>query len=77
MSRQIDQACEIEELHRRHALAAQAAKSAAQAAVSAWFCEECGEAIPEERRLAVPGCRCCTECQEEIERYGKTRIAAR
>jgi phage/conjugal plasmid C-4 type zinc finger protein, traR family len=77
VSRQIDQACEIEELHRRYALEAQAAKSAAASIVSAWFCEECGEAIPEERRLAVPGCRCCTECQEEIERYGKTRIAAR
>ena len=45
-------------------------------AVSAYECEECGEAIPEARRAAVPGCRCCTACQQEIERYGKTRFAA-
>lgn len=53
-----------------------AAAYAAQPAVSAYECEECGEAIPEERRAAVPGCRCCTACQQEIERYGKTRFAA-
>jgi phage/conjugal plasmid C-4 type zinc finger TraR family protein len=28
-------------------------------------CEECGEAIPEPRRLAVPGVRLCVQCQEE------------
>jgi phage/conjugal plasmid C-4 type zinc finger TraR family protein len=28
-------------------------------------CEECGEAIPEPRRLAVPGVRLCLPCQEE------------
>ena len=38
-------------------------------------CEECGEPIPEARRAAVIGCRCCTECQQEIEKYGKTRFA--
>jgi phage/conjugal plasmid C-4 type zinc finger TraR family protein len=31
-------------------------------------CEDCGEEIPEARRRAVPGCRCCVECQEERER---------
>ena len=76
MSRQIDQACEIEEMHRRLALEEQIRKSQTAAAVSAYECEECGEAIPEERRAAVPGCRCCTACQQEIERYGKTRFAA-
>ena len=28
-------------------------------------CEECGEPIPEPRRLAVPGVRLCLPCQEE------------
>lgn len=77
MSRQIDQACEIEEMHRRLALEEQARKSQAAAAISAYECEECGEPIPEARRRAVIGCRCCVTCQEEIEHYGKTRIAAR
>ena len=75
MSRQIDQACEIEEMHRRIALEEQVRKSQTAAAVSAYECEECGEPIPEERRRA--GCRCCVDCQNEIEYYGKTRIAAR
>lgn len=35
--------------------------------VSAKFCAECGEPIPEARRLAVPGCRLCIECQTERE----------
>ena len=28
-------------------------------------CEECNEAIPEPRRLAMPGVRLCVACQEE------------
>lgn len=31
------------------------------------FCAECGEPIPEARRLAVSGCRLCIECQTELE----------
>lgn len=31
---------------------------------SANECEDCGEAIPEGRRLAVPGCKRCTDCEE-------------
>lgn len=30
---------------------------------SAEDCESCGADIPEARRLAVPGCRFCVECQ--------------
>lgn len=71
-----DQAAEIEQMQRQIALDAQAAAYAAQPAVSAYECEECGETIPEARRAAAPGCRCCTACQQEIERYGKTRFAA-
>lgn len=28
-------------------------------------CEECGEAIPEARRKAIPGVRLCVNCQAE------------
>jgi phage/conjugal plasmid C-4 type zinc finger TraR family protein len=31
-------------------------------------CEECGKAIPEARRKAVPGVRLCIECQAEIDK---------
>jgi phage/conjugal plasmid C-4 type zinc finger TraR family protein len=31
-------------------------------------CEECGEEIPEARRLAVRGCKTCIECQNHIDR---------
>ena len=31
---------------------------------SAHECEECGNAIPEARRLAVPGVSLCVSCQE-------------
>ena len=30
-------------------------------------CEECAEAIPEGRRLAVPGVRRCVDCQEQAD----------
>lgn len=31
-------------------------------------CEECGEEIPEARRLAIPGVRLCIYCKEKSER---------
>jgi phage/conjugal plasmid C-4 type zinc finger TraR family protein len=31
-------------------------------------CDECGEAIPEARRQAVPGVRSCLTCQAEADR---------
>jgi phage/conjugal plasmid C-4 type zinc finger TraR family protein len=30
-------------------------------------CEECGEAIPEARREAIPGVRLCVPCQEALD----------
>ena len=30
-------------------------------------CEECGEAIPEARRQAIPGVRLCVTCQNELD----------
>lgn len=63
-----DHASDIEEQYRALAIAA-ATRPARSTAESEVFCqnEACGEAIPEERRRAVPGCRFCIECQERSE----------
>jgi phage/conjugal plasmid C-4 type zinc finger TraR family protein len=34
-------------------------------------CEECGAAIPNARREAVPGVRLCVTCQEELDKTNK------
>ncbi len=34
---------------------------------SARLCEDCGEEIPEARRVAVPGVRRCVACQVEAD----------
>ncbi|OAB58819.1 hypothetical protein AY599_20130 [Leptolyngbya valderiana BDU 20041] len=34
-------------------------------------CEECGEAIPEARRKAIPGVRYCVACQSELDAQEK------
>lgn len=33
-------------------------------APSAEWCDSCGVEIPEARRLAVPGCQMCVDCQQ-------------
>ncbi len=73
MSKTFDQASDLEALHREWALANQRQKSTL-AATSAYDCEKCGDPIPEARRAAVIGCRCCIDCQTEMERYGKTHF---
>ena len=75
MTDAIDRACDLEQMQRDHALAKQLGKSNAQAA-SAFECESCGEDIPEARRQAIIGCQYCVECQQEFERYEKTRFTA-
>jgi phage/conjugal plasmid C-4 type zinc finger TraR family protein len=35
---------------------------------SAKTCRECGAAIPEPRRKAIPGVRLCVGCQEAVDR---------
>jgi phage/conjugal plasmid C-4 type zinc finger TraR family protein len=35
---------------------------------SAEECEECGDEIPEARRLAIPGVKLCVFCKEKQER---------
>lgn len=32
------------------------------------FCEECGDDIPEARRIAIPGVTLCVYCKEKQER---------
>ena len=66
----IDTAAEIEELQRNAALSAHRID---HSAVSAEHREECDEPIPEPRRAAVPGCKTCSSCQEEIELRNKQR----
>ena len=46
----------------------QLAKSRLPDGESLTHCEECEVAIPEARRKAVPGVRCCVRCQSEIEK---------
>ncbi|WP_289484065.1 TraR/DksA family transcriptional regulator [Enterobacter sp. E105B] len=36
-------------------------------AVSATHCTDCGDDIPELRRVMVPGCQRCASCQEDSE----------
>jgi len=64
---------EMAQLHAIHnnmnAVAAVRRLLAKQAAeISAQECEECGDEIPETRRLAVPGCKLCIFCKERQER---------
>ena len=40
---------------------------------SAEECVECGAAIPEARRAAVPGVELCVECAEVAEQQGRVR----
>jgi len=49
-------------------LAAQQRAAHSQRYDSAFSCLWCGEAIPEARRLAVPGCSLCVQCQATKER---------
>lgn len=42
-----------------------AARAALAGGEGAEWCEECGEAIPEARRRALPGARTCVACQAE------------
>lgn len=38
-------------------------------APSLTHCIDCDEPIPKARRVAVPGCQRCRECQEEYESH--------
>lgn len=44
------------------------AKSQLPSGPGATHCDECGEAIAEARRNAIPGVRLCVQCQEAADR---------
>lgn len=49
----------------------QLARSRLSGGESATHCEECGSAIPDARRQAMPGVRFCVKCQAEFEKGQK------
>ncbi len=48
------------------------AKSRLPQGPGASHCEECGEAIPEARRSALPGVRLCVRCQDAADQHEGT-----
>ena len=66
----IDNASALEDLQRDAALSMQRIN---RNAVSATRCSDCDEPIDERRRVAMPGCKTCASCQEEIELKNKQR----
>lgn len=65
MTDAFDRAQELEELHRAESL--RAALAQPERIGTSPFCVECGEEIPEARRLALPGVSLCLGCQTEQE----------
>lgn len=63
MADPVDIGNERAEQHLADALARHQQASLRQA-VSALWCEDCGEAIPLARREAVQGCQYCIDCQQ-------------
>jgi phage/conjugal plasmid C-4 type zinc finger TraR family protein len=61
----IDQASELEELLRNNAIQAHRIN---HNAVSAKHCIDCGDDIPELRRVKVLGCQRCASCQGDFEK---------
>jgi phage/conjugal plasmid C-4 type zinc finger TraR family protein len=66
-----DRATELEELQREDALKRQRSR-AEHGDISASECGDCGDQIPEERRLAAPGCTRCIDCERINEAKRKT-----
>ncbi|WAB92499.1 TraR/DksA C4-type zinc finger protein [Pseudomonas citronellolis] len=58
----LDMAAEQEE-NRLQGLLATRQRPAPAYSISETHCVECGTEIPAARRIAVPGCECCVECQ--------------
>ena len=61
-----DNASDLSEVYLANALAARSAKPVTTASLTE--CTECWDEIPHKRRIAVPGCTRCLECQQEFER---------
>ncbi|WP_057380347.1 TraR/DksA C4-type zinc finger protein [Pseudomonas aeruginosa] len=63
MADNLDLAAEREEIERASLIASRQRPALAHT-ISATHCEDCGDEIPAARRLAVPGCECCIDCQQ-------------
>lgn len=68
MSKEIDRACENEELIREQQIKAVTNR---RVGVSAFECDECGKPISEARRIAALGCIRCADCQTIFELKNK------
>jgi len=68
MADQLDLAQELDARFRNQALIARKKKAEATGVMeSRADCIDCEEEIPEGRRLAIPGCTRCIDCQQEWE----------
>lgn len=70
MADDLDVASEREEHQRAGAILALQRKQPPAYTISAEHCEDCGVAIPAARRVAVPGCQRCVDCQGIREARG-------
>nr|VFK21756.1 MAG: transcriptional regulator, TraR/DksA family [Candidatus Kentron sp. LFY] len=68
MADKADRANDIAEVHLASHLYLHRKRSAIAGTQAVPFCLECGEEIPEARRLAVPSARYCVDCQSILER---------
>ena len=66
----VDHAQVAQELSLGLALNAVQKENASRSSVSAIECEQCGNPIPEKRRMALQGCNTCIHCQQVLERRG-------
>ena len=64
MSKEIDLGCEQAEFFLEQRIKAVTGR---YIGVSAFECIDCGNPIPEQRRMAVPGCLRCIDCQDIFE----------
>lgn len=71
MADQFDRAQELDAHYRRQALAQH--KERMLQGDSRTHCLECGDEIPEARRIYLPGVQHCVGCAEEIELQNKRR----
>lgn len=69
MGNEMDRSCQINEDFQEFALGQQRkSRNEANYVSTGINCVGCGEEIPEGRRIAMPGCRLCVDCQAGEER---------
>ena len=66
MADQFDLAQDLDARYCRQALASWK-RTQEKAEAPLQFCRDCGEEIPEGRRLAAPACTRCLDCQQQWE----------